>query len=366
MVADAKHDVMIRVEKLGKYFVDKKKDREIRALDGISFEVRRGEIFGFLGPNGAGKTTTIRVLAGLLQPTFGTAWVDGLDVLERAVDIRKRIGFLTENHGSYEELSVEQNLQFFGGYYGLEDLDARIDEVLAQLKLGDRKKMKVGKLSKGLKQRAALARVLVHDPKVLFLDEPTSGLDPVAAVQVRGLIRTLKSKNRTIFINSHNLEEVQKVCDRVAIIDRGRLKRVGTAAELGQTLWEAQEVVCTLAPPVPAGLCEALQALDGVKSCLAGAATGAAPGSGAGPDLPRAELPSRERHSLVRVQLERIDEVTPRIAEVLVERGARILEIKRRKHSLEDIYLRLMSTDDETGALTDAPDGERNHEGAVA
>ncbi|OLS16251.1 MAG: ABC-type transport system, ATPase component, partial [Promethearchaeota archaeon CR_4] len=219
----------IQVENLSKIFVDKKQKKEIHAVDGITFSVAPGEIFGFLGPNGAGKTTTIRILAGLLKPNAGRAWVLDHDVVEEAQEVRKTIGFLTENHGNYENLTLEQNLAFFASFYGIEGHDAQlhITEIIDRLGLEDRRKQKVGKFSKGLKQRAALARVLIHNPSVLFFDEPTSGLDPVAAVQVRELILGLKARHRTIFINSHNLEEVQKVCDRVAIIDAGKLKRIG-------------------------------------------------------------------------------------------------------------------------------------------
>jgi ABC-2 type transport system ATP-binding protein len=309
----------IRVENLVKIFVDKKQKKEIHAVDGITFSVASGEIFGFLGPNGAGKTTTIRVLAGLLKPNAGQAWVLDHEVVAEAGEVRKSIGFLTENHGNYENLTLEQNLAFFASFYGIEGRDAevRIGEVLEKLGLTDRRQQKVGKFSKGLKQRAALARVLIHNPSVLFFDEPTSGLDPVAAVQVRELILGLKEKHRTIFINSHNLEEVQKVCDRVAIIDAGKLKRIGTAQDLSKQLFETQVVECRLRQVPSRDVVGKLRVLEGIKNI-------------------------RENGTDLQFFVNDPDTLTPEIVRLLVLDGANVLEVTRQQHSLEDIYLKLM------------------------
>ena len=314
----------IQVENLVKIFIDSKQKKEIHAVDGISFSVSTGEIFGFLGPNGAGKTTTIRVLAGLLKPTVGQAWVLGYNVVTESEKVRKAIGFLTENHGNYENLTLEQNLNFFASFYGIEGEEAeqRIREILENLNLSDRRKQKVGKFSKGLKQRAALARVLIHNPNILFFDEPTSGLDPVAAVQVRELILRLKEKNRTIFINSHNLEEVQKICDRVAIIDAGKLKRIGTARDLSKQLFETQVVECRLKSTPPREILEKLRRLDGVKNV-------------------------RETGTVVQFFVNDPEIVTPEIVRELVIGGVDLLEVTRQQHTLEDIYLKLMRTTEE-------------------
>ncbi|MHA1732758.1 MAG: ABC transporter ATP-binding protein [Promethearchaeota archaeon] len=316
---------IVKVENLGKYFPNEKGGVEVKAVDGISFQISRGEIFGFLGPNGAGKTTTARLLAGLLKPSFGRAEVAGLDVASESDEVRKRIGFLTENHGSYEDLTVQQNLEFFGGFYDIVGFGARIREVLDDFGLADRAGTKVGKLSKGLKQRVALARVLVHDPPVLFLDEPTAGLDPVAAVRVRETILDLKSNQRTIFVNSHNLDEVQKICDRVAIIDRGKLKRVGTPAGLSKDIWNAQELRCVLKPPVPESVAGEVSRVEGVRDVVLDGDT-------------------------LLVHVVDVGEVTPEVARTLVESGAMILEISPERHSLEDVYLRLMDDGREVGA----------------
>jgi len=311
----------IQVENLAKIFVDKKQQREIHAVDGITFSVAPGEIFGFLGPNGAGKTTTIRVLAGLLKPNSGCAWVLGHDVVEEAGEVRKNIGFLTENHGNYENLTLEQNLTFFASFYGIEgkESQAHITEILEKLGLSDRRQQKVGKFSKGLKQRAALARVLIHNPSVLFFDEPTSGLDPVAAVQVRELILGLKEKHRTIFINSHNLEEVQKVCDRVAIIDAGKLKRIGTAQDLSKQLFETQVVVCRLKQVPSSAIIAELRNRRDIKNI-------------------------RENGPVVEFFVDDPDAVTPEIVRLLVRDGVDVIEVTRQQHTLEDIYLKLMRT----------------------
>ena len=229
---------VIKVQNLSKVFYNKKskitEEQEIWALNYISFEVKHGEIFGLLGPNGAGKTTTIRCIAGLLKPNSGTILINGEPLKIQEKSIRYKMGFLTENHGNYNYLSVGDNLRFFGSFYNIDSnvLEDRIDTVLEEMGLIKRKDMKAGKLSKGQKQRLSIARVILHDPQILFFDEPPSGLDPIASIKVRDLILNLKRKNRTIFINSHNLEEIQKICDRVTILDLGKIKRIGTPSEL--------------------------------------------------------------------------------------------------------------------------------------
>ncbi len=310
-------DAAIKVENLSKVFHNKKEHKEIWALDNISFEVQKGQVFGLLGPNGAGKTTTIRLLAGLIKPTTGRAYVFDQDVQTQPHIIRKRIGFLTENHGNYENLSVFDNLKFFGSFYDLPNLTSRIHDILKQLDLYERKDLKAGKLSKGQKQRLAIARVLIHNPEILFFDEPTSGLDPQAAVKLRNLIATLKTKDRTIFINSHNLEEVQKLSDRVAILDQGKIKRIGTPAELSKELWDTQETMCVLKYAVSSQLKAKLESLKIIKQL-------------------------RVDQNKLYIYTDNADESTPLIIKTLVEMNADILEVHHTVHSLEDIYLKLM------------------------
>lgn len=309
--------IALEADHLVKVFQDKKK-REIRAVDDISFKISAGEIFGFLGPNGAGKTTTIRLLAGLYRPTAGKATVLGQDITAVGDRIRKDIGFLTENHGNYENLTVYENLRFFGGFYDISDIEGRVKRVLEEFDLSDRNDQRVGKLSKGLKQRLALARVLLHEPKVLFFDEPTSGLDPQAAADVRTLITRLRTRERTIFINSHNLEEVQKLCDRVAIINAGKIVQMGTAAQLDKDLFGAQELSIQVKDALPPNLVAELQGLEFVKNVQA-------------------------NHTRLTVRLQDIDANAPDVIECLTKGGARILEVQRNRHSLEEIYLALMA-----------------------
>jgi len=311
----------IKVENLSKVFYNKKAkdgEAEIWALKNASFEVNKGEIFGLLGPNGAGKTTAIRCIAGLLKPASGAVYVNGESMNQfQAHLLRKDMGFLTENHGNYEQLSLYDNLEFFGSFYEIDNLDRRIDSVLDEMGLLKRREMKAGKLSKGQKQRLAIARAILHNPQILFFDEPTSGLDPVASVKVRNLILKLKDDNRTIFINSHNLEEVQKICDRVAILDLGQIKRIGTPASLSKELWDTQEMVCTLKNSVSPQIENHLTIIDYIKDF-------------------------RIEGNNIFFYSNDATETTPRIIKDLVNNGAEILEVKMKEHSLEDIYLELM------------------------
>lgn len=319
---------IIRIENLSKIYFNKKEDEKILAVDRINFSVKSGEIFGFLGPNGAGKTTTVRMLACLLKPALGNAYIDNMSILEEQESIRKNIGFLTENHGNYETLSVRKNLNFFAKFYDINNIPERVNEILEQFEMSDRVDMLAGELSKGLKQRLALARTLIHEPKVIFLDEPTAGLDPIAAVKVRELILKLKSKNRTIFINSHNLEEVQKVCDRVAIIDQGRIKRLGTAKEISKNLWEFRVLEVKLKNPSNKFVSE-LSKFDFIKELI-------------------------PTNGTIRIHLKDLESYTPIIIDKIVELGGKILEVKPIEHSLEDIYIKLMQdagTDKETEGL---------------
>jgi ABC-2 type transport system ATP-binding protein len=232
------------------------------------------------------------------------------------------MGFLTENHGSYEQLTLHENLKFFGSFYDIKNLEERIDEVLLQIGLNERKDMKAGKLSKGQKQRLAIARAILHEPRMIFFDEPTAGLDPVSAVNVRNLISSLRKKETTIFINSHNLEEVQKLCDRVAILDNGTLKRIGTPQQLSKNLWDSQELEITLKNPVKEDLRQRIEDIKFIKNF-------------------------QITNNKIKFFLNDLDETTPRIVEILVENKARILEVTRKSRSLEDIYLKLMNNQNE-------------------
>jgi ABC-2 type transport system ATP-binding protein len=216
-----------------------KKFGDLTAVDGLTLHVNDGEVFGFLGPNGAGKTTTIRMLCCLISKTSGAARIGNYDIGNRAdkQKIRRLVGLLTENVGLYEELSAYDNLDFYGRFYRLDvqKRKERIEYLLKMLGLWEKRDVAAGTFSKGMKQKLAIARALIHDPQVLFLDEPTASLDPEASKTVRDFIIELKKEKRTIFLNTHLLDEAEKICDRVAILNT-RLVATGTPQELRRKL----------------------------------------------------------------------------------------------------------------------------------
>ena len=208
---------------------------QVRALDDLNLEVPAGSVFGFLGPNGAGKTTTIRLLLGLIEPTSGSALVLGFDTRTQSHEIRARAGALLEHAGLYERLSAEDNLRFQGRVARMprQQLDERIRELLTHLGLWDRRDEAVVKWSRGMKQKLAIARTLLHRPALVFLDEPTAGLDPVAAAGLRDdLARLASQQGATIFLTTHNMAEAEKLCSLVAVVRQGKLLAVGSPAEL--------------------------------------------------------------------------------------------------------------------------------------
>jgi ABC-2 type transport system ATP-binding protein len=219
---------------------------DIMAVDHMNLHVPAGSIFGLLGPNGAGKSTTVRLLCTLLKPVEGTAQVAGHDILESPLNVREVTGILPEegNHTLYPGMTAYQNLEYFARLYDVDEdlIPERINELLTFMNLNDRADDKAGELSTGNRQRLALSRAMLHNPKVLLLDEPTSALDPVAAKRVRELILNLSQQyKQTVFINSHNLAEVQRICDRIAIIDDGKIVLSGTTRELLAKLQVQQE-----------------------------------------------------------------------------------------------------------------------------
>jgi ABC-2 type transport system ATP-binding protein len=218
------------------------------AVRDVSFAVARGEVFGFLGPNGAGKTTTVRILGTLIAPTSGSASVAGIPVGPATeAEIRQHISITTKAPGLYNRLTVAENLEFFARLYGLSGRDARIFDALSAVGLTARADDLCGSLSKGLKQRASLARYLLNEPAVMFLDEPTSGLDPAAAHEVLGLVNGLRERGVTVFLTTHRLDEAERLCDRVAIMNTS-LRTIGTPDELRRTLFTTSLAVATVAP----------------------------------------------------------------------------------------------------------------------
>jgi len=301
----------IRCQGLTRRFGDKV---AVRSMDLV---VERGEVFAFLGPNGAGKTTAVRMLAGLLQPTEGDAWVLGSDVRLAAEEIRRRIGVLTETPSLYGSLTARQNLAFFGELYDLGParLGARVDELLGAFELGEAADRPVAGFSKGMRQRLAIARAILHDPELLFLDEPTSGLDPTAALGVREMIQQLSQEaGRTILLCTHNLDEAQRLCGRIGVISEGVLRAVGRPAELAERFWEGLWVEIELE-----GLADGT-----LRSVLREAGADGWEPLGDG----------------VRVRVASRDEI-PSLVGALAGAGARIYRVAPKEWSLADIYFRI-------------------------
>jgi sodium transport system ATP-binding protein len=226
---------MIEVEGLTKTFADKKKG-EVRAVDGVSFTAVPGEIFGLLGPNGAGKTTTVRMLATILSPTGGSARIQGHDISREPEKVRASIGYLTGSAGLYERLTAREMLKYFAALYGMTDdtAAARIADLSGELEMGEFLDRRCDKLSTGQRQRVSIARSVLHEPPVLFFDEPTSGLDVVAARTVVRFIRRCRAEGKTVVFSTHNMSEVEALCDRIAVVYQGKVAAVGTLTDLRQ------------------------------------------------------------------------------------------------------------------------------------
>lgn len=291
---------------------------EITAVDHITFTVDQGEVFGLLGPNGAGKTTLVRLLNGVLRPSEGAARVLDYNPETQGDELRKHTGVLTESPSLYEQLTACENLRFFGTLYGLpeNDLPRRVDEAIELFGLTARANDKAGEFSKGMKQRLALARTLVHQPELLFFDEPTASLDPEAAHQVTELIAHLShDSRRTVFLCTHNLDEAQRLCDRVAIVNKGRLLAVGTPAQLGRDLFQGLWVDVALRTPPGDTIPNEMRALPGVT-----------------------DVTLDDCHLAIQVSGE---DAIPSVVAKVVQLGGQIMRVNPRVHSLEDIYFKI-------------------------
>ena len=305
------------------------------AVDKLDLRVAQGEVFGFLGPNGAGKTTTVRLLNGVLNATAGKASVLGYDVATDSTEIRRRTGVLTETPSLYEALTAKENLLVYGDLYGVSEdrLSTRVMAILDEFGLGDRANERVGSYSKGMKQRLAIARALLHEPSLIFLDEPTASLDPIAARMVWDMIQDLSHREgRTIFLCTHNLAEAQRLCERVAVIDHGALQAEGTPRELARQLWHGLWVEIDLHGEPSAQACEALQ-----------------------------RLPAVLNHSMEhgKLLLEVNDEESvPDVVAGISAAGGRIYGVTPREHTLEEIYFEIEGNGNKTA------EGLRNMRGA--
>jgi len=295
--------------------------RPIVALDGVDFTIARGEVFGLLGPNGAGKTTTVKVLATLLTPTAGTARVLGFDVVRQTARVRPLINFVFGGERSlYWRLSAWDNLQFFADLYRVPRRVQKrlLPDLLELVGLSDRARDRVETFSKGMKQRLNIARGLVNDPEVLFLDEPTLGLDPVASQDLRSLVSSLRDAQKAVLLTTHYMFEAEQLCDRVAIIDRGRIIALDTPSALKRHA-AGLSVLEITAFGVTAGDLEAISALGCVATVSAR---------------------TIDQRQVVLVQTEDAGQATPLVLEAL--RGRKVEDVRAREASLEDAYLRLV------------------------
>ena len=302
---------MIKTTNLTKRFGDNV------AVNALALDIPSGEVFGFLGPNGAGKTTTVRMLGALIAPSEGTALVNGFDVQQEAMKVRQTVGVLTETPGMYDRLSAEYNLLIYARLYGVDQPEKAVQKYLTILDMWDRRKEAVGGFSKGMKQKLAIARALLHEPQTVFLDEPTSGLDPVAARTVREFIEQLKTEGRTIFLTTHNLDEAERLCDRVGVM-RSSLIAVNSPVALRHRLFGMKVAVQI------ANLSEAH------RQTVAGL-----------PFVKHVEAVARD-HSLL-VDVDTPEQNNPALVAALVSAGAQIQYIKPSEASLEDVYMQLVN-----------------------
>jgi ABC-2 type transport system ATP-binding protein len=299
---------MIQNEKL-----TKKLDDQV-AVDRLSLTINEGEVFGFLGPNGAGKTTTVRMLTSLIAPTSGTATVLGYRLGEYDQDIRRNVGLLTETPGLYDRLSAFRNLAIFARLYEVQDISGQVEKYLRMLGLWERQQDAAGTFSKGMRQKLAIARALLHEPRIVFLDEPTSALDPESARLVRDFIAELKEQGRTIVLCTHNLDEADRLCDRIGVFNT-QLRYVDTPAGLRRQLYGRQVVFHLSHPSEPFA-----------------AAIG---------QLPYVTQTQAVDNKLL-LALEDPEQHNPEIIRQLVTAGAQIQFVGELRHSLEDVYLQLI------------------------
>ena len=299
---------MIATDNLTKQF------GSVNAVEDLTLEIPEGEVFGFLGPNGAGKTTTVRLLTCLIAPTSGMARVNGLSVGKDDIDIRRSVGVLTETPGMYDNLSAERNLSIYANLYEVKDVKGQVEKYLRLLGLWERRTDPTGTFSKGMKQKLAIARALLHEPRTIFLDEPTSALDPEAAHLVREFILEIKKQGRTIFLCTHNLDEADRLCDRIGVF-KTRMLVVDTPARLRSQVF-GRKVVFHL-QRVEEDLVHGIQAMNFIKE-------------------------ARMIDNKILVTLDDPETHNPELIRYLVSQGAEIQFVGELRHSLEDVYLQLM------------------------
>jgi len=311
---------LITVENLTKRFATK------TAIDSVSFQVEKGEILGFLGPNGAGKTTTMRIVTGFMPASDGTVRVDGFDVFENPLDVRRRIGYLPENPPLYLEMTVAGYLRFVAKIKGVpkEKIDLEVKRVMERVNVTDVQERIIQKLSKGYKQRVGLAQALIGDPPVMILDEPTIGLDPKQIHEVRELIKDLAG-NHTVVLSTHILPEVEQTCNRVVIIDRGKIVAVDTPQNLRFQLQGAERVFMEIQGPVPE-ITSKLKSMPGVIDVQA--------------------VGSNDGRHRFQIEGELKKDIRSDLARTVVQSGWGLFELQSVSMSLEDIFLKLTTAEE--------------------
>lgn len=290
-----------------------------RAIDGLNFEARQGEITGFLGPNGAGKTTTMRILTGYLPPSDGTATIAGFDVVKESLEVRKRVGYLPETVPLYTEMTAFDYLKFMADLRHLPNADDVVEETLEMVGLLDRAGSFIGNLSKGMRQRIGLAQALLHRPAVLILDEPTIGLDPAQIIEVRNLIREI-GKERTVLLSTHILSEAQQLCDRILIINKGKIVAEDTPENLQASLTGGQRVHLTVHGKAQQAA-EIIRAVKGVQTVII------------------------NNENNLQFEFLAQNDIRPDVARALVEAKLDLLEMRAASLSLEEIFLQLTKDD---------------------
>jgi ABC-2 type transport system ATP-binding protein len=296
------------------------------AIEGVSFQVEKGEILGFLGPNGAGKTTTMRIVTGFMPASDGTVSVDGFDVFEHPLDVRRRIGYLPENPPLYLEMSVEGYLRFVAKIKGVpkDKLDSEVKRVMDRVNIADVRERIIAKLSKGYKQRVGLAQALLNDPPILILDEPTIGLDPKQIHEVRELIKALAG-NHTVVLSTHILPEVEQTCHRVVIIDRGKIVAVDTPQNLRFQLQGAERVFMEIQGPA-SEITSKLKAMPGVIDVRA--------------------VGNNDGRTRFQIEGELRKDIRSDLARTVVQNGWGLYELQSVSMSLEDIFLKLTTAEE--------------------
>ncbi|MEW6752295.1 MAG: ATP-binding cassette domain-containing protein [Candidatus Latescibacterota bacterium] len=316
---------MIEVSNLSKYYGD------VAAVDGVSFRVAKGEILGFLGPNGAGKTTTMRVLTCYQPPSAGTARVAGFDVVEESMEVRRRIGYLPEQPPLYNDMTVRAYLRFVARIKGVAgaQMESRLAETMERTAITHYADTVIGHLSKGYRQRAGLAQALVHNPEVLILDEPTVGLDPKQIIEIRQLIRSLGGSH-TVILSTHILPEVSMTCEKIVVINNGRIAGEGTPESLTEQLKEGETLLAQIVGPAA----QVLAVLRGIAGVVEVTADGSGP---------------QAQESSYTVVTGAGQDVREELARRVIAQGFALRELRPLGMSLEDIYLRLTTEEVSAG-----------------